>query len=139
MLDTIINSEVPAYPQHIDVKITENRAATDASIALFGELQQKARDSIVQKIVVNDNSFSLAYALFDDVVNGETIVRAKVMLNGRAHVIDVPYDESKFAEARRNHTVLQAVWEHFSKRLASGIFIGITKGKGRDQWGEAGV
>lgn len=52
-------------PYKESVEITENRAPTDASIALFAEMREKAFKSIVDTIVVNDNTFNFKACVFN--------------------------------------------------------------------------
>jgi len=62
--------------------IIEKKAPTDESIKLYEEIKEKAYDSILDTIVVNDNSLNLKAILYKDNFSYKQVCKYKVVLNG---------------------------------------------------------
>ena len=71
--------------EHVSVNKTvhEHRAPTDASIALFKEVEEKALKSVIDKIVINDNIFNFKIVKFKDFALDLIKVHYEFSLNGK--------------------------------------------------------
>lgn len=65
MFDTIVHKK-DSVPYAKNVTINEHRAPTDESIKIYSEMVEKSRKSIVDKIVINDNSFNIKAMVYEN-------------------------------------------------------------------------
>ena len=62
--------------------IIEKKAPTDESIKLYEKIKEKAYNSILDTIIVNDNSLNLKAILYKDPFSWKQVCKYKVLLNG---------------------------------------------------------
>lgn len=63
--------------------VKEIRAPTDDSIKLYEEIKQKAYNSILETIQINDNTFNVKAEVFKDMASHALICRYTFTLNGK--------------------------------------------------------
>ena len=61
--------------------VIEKRAPTDDSIRLFNEMKEKAYDSILDTIVIKNNTLNLSGVIYQDHKSYSTNCKYKVILN----------------------------------------------------------
>lgn len=70
------------YHEH-STTVTEKRAATDESVKLLNEFEEKAQKNIVGKVVLENNLFEGVGILFEDMVSDRYILRIRFIINGK--------------------------------------------------------
>ena len=100
-----------------NVKVTENRAPTDDSVRLLREMEQKALDSVTDRIKIEDNVFGEILVVRESFGLGYLVM---FTLNGEKYKVRV--DALKMAVISREELV-----RAFYETLAREIAIEITK------------
>ena len=117
MFDTYITKKSEeSIPQVKSISIFNKRAPTDESIKLYGEMKQKAYDSILDSLTINDNTFNLSVILQNDYESYEKICHYVYKLN------DVEYRGQFRVDMTMNKLRsedIQKIYEDASKQIAS--------------------
>jgi hypothetical protein len=101
----IINVHQPTRTEYVTRTVVEKRAPTDESVRLLAEMEQAARDRIVQSIRVNTNEVSCQILVFNEPHSTDFIARAVLDINGQRVTADVrlnPDDQSNFMKTLRD-------------------------------------
>lgn len=118
----IINNDNRTYvqaPSHVTV--TEDRAPTDESIRLMGEVHEKVLDNIIAKVKVNENLIKGEAFLINNymAIDSYTIV-CKMVINGREIIVkreilgkDIPYNKLPFLENSAKSIILWYLLQMF--------------------------
>lgn len=70
--------------------IHEHKAPTDESVRILNEMEEKARENIIRKFVIDDNILNGCIVEFkDDRYAHDRIVQFRFTLNGREHLHEV--------------------------------------------------
>lgn len=85
MFNTYINKKTEYVPYEKTVTVNEHKAPTDESVRLLNEFQEEAKQNLLAKLHVNDNTFNHTALLF---MNNPSILDevqwiAKFQLNGK--------------------------------------------------------
>ena len=67
------------------VEVNEHRAPTDASVRLLNEMQEKARENLVDSFSVCDNAFKGEILVFRDHFSNEFVVYFVFSINGNKY------------------------------------------------------
>lgn len=68
--------------------IKEQRAPTDESVRLLREMEQKARDSVLQSVRVKDCPVDAVVHVHEDLLNGRTLFKVIYQINGARREVD---------------------------------------------------
>jgi len=67
------------------VNVTEKRAPTDESVRLLREMEQAAKDRVVETTIVRDTDFECVIYKMADAMSGDTIYSIVYSLGGKKH------------------------------------------------------
>ena len=67
------------------INVKEHRAPTDDSIRLLNEMQERARESLVKRYVIDDNYIKGSIYYFEDLLTNDHIVEIRFALNGKEY------------------------------------------------------
>lgn len=73
-----------------DINVTVNRAPTDASVKLLTEMERTAVEKLVCSGHIGNTEVDAHWFLFNRVETMEVVIRVRVKLNGKDHVLDIP-------------------------------------------------
>jgi hypothetical protein len=101
MFDRYIHGDVSG-PSHVTQTVHEHRAPTDESVRLLREMEQKARDQVVQAIRLEDSPIDCIVHVQDNAMNAERDFCAYVRINGKRLEVrkSFPMDTSADVMAR---------------------------------------
>jgi hypothetical protein len=115
------------------VTVTENRAVTDKSVELLNEMEQKASENILARIVVEENYLKAkAIVFYQDAMENKLVFLISFTLNGKEYKLEEiasKYDwEHKHALNGRfgNDSIVRAVFKLISEAIAKELMIGAT-------------
>ena len=116
MFDTY---RVQAGPSHIDVthNVVEKRAPTDQSVALLKEMEQAARDKVIESLRLPGNTFHAQLHWQTDRLDDTTKFLVVFDLNGKR--IETRYDHTRPLEHPTD--VVQTLIEAVAKDIAREI------------------
>ena len=121
MFNTINNRRTEYVPFEKEVNVTINRAATDESVRLLNEFQEKARNNIIQTIIIDSNIAKCVCIYYqDNDVFYRLNYQLKFILNGKEHIVSDSIDRNDYQQLTRNcfpHEFHQHVFEFFIKNL----------------------
>lgn len=80
------NSYEDRYPQDTTVNVTEKRAPTDESVRLLKEMEEAARNKVIETIVVADTSFTCKISKEISMLNYQDVYTVVYSLGGRKKV-----------------------------------------------------
>ena len=105
--------------------VHEHRAPTDESIKILREMEEKSRQQIVEKFVVNNNVVNGSVTLFRDAMTDNHECRVRLVLNGDEHTetFVVPgavykagkYEAVEYLAKTMSQAVFQYVWQRLLK------------------------
>jgi hypothetical protein len=95
--------------------VIEKRAPTDESIRIYEEIKEKAYSSILDSIVMNDNTLNVKAIVYTDLHTASKICQYAVMLNGREIKGKVKADEFKHTDKM---ALLRDIVDQASKQIA---------------------
>jgi len=100
--------------------VIEHRAPTDASVKLYAEMLEAARDSIVCSIEPHSNSLGIRAVAFKDHQWCDIICRYTLSLNGIKLESEITIKEFSLhgSTEERKLQVIRAVYEHAAKHIA---------------------
>jgi len=104
------------------VTVAEKRAPTDESVRLLREMEQKAEESVVARLVLNgDNFFDVTVLVRQDFLS--PVWRAEVYyeLNGKRHMVSVDFEYGTVIVDNPNAEWLRAVNDAVAKDVAKHI------------------
>lgn len=96
--------------------VIEQRAPTDESIKLYEELKQKAYASILDTIVVNDNTVNIKAIVYEDLYSYTRVCRYAFSINGRPY--EGEYKRSCF-EKLDKVLVTREIVKHVAQSIAT--------------------
>lgn len=115
MFDKTINIQRGEKLVPYEKTVIEKKAPTDESIKLYGEMRDKAYQSVIDEIVVNDNSLNIKAVVFRNDFERSIVCRYMFTLNSKGITGEVKesgameYDKVK---------LMQSVLQDASKRIA---------------------
>lgn len=86
---------VDRYPQHTTVNVTEKRAPTDESVRLLKEMEEAARNKVLETIVVADTSFECKIHKMVDPINDHDVYTVVFSLGGQKRRTEARIDRYK--------------------------------------------
>ena len=105
-----------------EINVTEHKAPTDESIRLLNEFEEKARENIIKKIKVNDNSLNIvSVAYYEDQITRELRVHIKFSINGKEYLIKTIIDENKIFDVGSNlqKIIFETIAQDIMEKLIS--------------------
>lgn len=109
-------------PSHTsaNVRIDEHRAPTDESIKILADMQQQARDSLIDTYILEDNEINGSVFMFKNPMTHEYKMHVQFRLNGKKY---------KFEERFSNYdsSVFNAK-EQIYKHMTDAIYNELVKG-----------
>ena len=84
-----IQVEVNAPVEYITRDVHHHRAPTDESVRLLKEMEQAARDKIIDAIRLEGNGFNCVVHVMLDAMSDQRITRAVFMINGHREEVEV--------------------------------------------------
>lgn len=109
-------------PESVEVRVTEQRAPTDASLALLKQMQDEARASILSAVRLDHNNFKGVIHKRDDYPSDERVFAVMFELNGKRLTVEHrvslgEQDKTKIAVGLRDK-----VAEEIATQLLSEVF-----------------
>lgn len=83
------------YTQHTTVNVTEKRAPTDESVRLLKEMEEAARNKVLETIVVADTSFECKIHKVMDPINDQDVYGVVFSLGKQKRRTEVRVDRYK--------------------------------------------
>lgn len=83
------------YPQNTTVNVTEKRAPTDESVRLLKEMEEAARNKVLETIVVADTSFECKIHKVIDPINDQDVYGVVFSLGKQKRRTEVRVDRYK--------------------------------------------
>ena len=114
MFDKTFITESQA-PIHNTTTIHENKAPTDDSIKLYEEVKEKAYESIIRSVKIEDNGLNGSMTVFRDLLSYSTRAAYRFTLNKKEYKGDFECDESF---GLNTHDVLDKFIEKLSQSIA---------------------
>lgn len=110
-----------SYAVPYEKTVIEKKAPTDESIRLLNEFQEKARENLLQQILIDDNILRgviVAQMLpgFSTAQN-DTIYMVKFTLNGKEHNFEIRSNKYGLIKDA-NHEVVKELYKRFSEAIA---------------------
>ena len=96
--------------------VIEQRAPTDESIKLYEELKQKAYESILETICINDNTVNVKAIVYKDLYSYTRTCRYTFSINSRTY--EGEYKESCFEKLDKAR-VLREIVERAAQSIAT--------------------
>lgn len=81
------------YPQNTTVNVTEKRAPTDESVRLLKEMEEAARNKVLETIVVADTSFECKIHKMVDPINDQDVYNVVFSLGKQKRRTEVRVDK----------------------------------------------
>jgi hypothetical protein len=129
-------------PYDKTVTVTEKRAPTDESIKLYGEMVDKARESLIDVLEIKDNNFNGVVSVHRDMRELGTSCYYRVMLNGeeltgKVTVRDVVNLDSGYDNIQGFlREVYEKVAKEISVHIANAAFRSIARHGSDEEFGE---
>ena len=79
-------------------RVTEQRAPTDESVRLLKEMEEKAREKIIDSFTVNDTHFECKFFQEMDVVTQEMKYVVIYSMNGKKRTVNVRVEQGVIAD-----------------------------------------
>jgi type I restriction-modification system DNA methylase subunit len=114
-------------PYEKKVTINEHRAPTDESVKLLSEFKEKAKESLIREIIINDNNLEGCILLFNVLYNPykfEILIRFTI--NGKEFIFKDYIDEQEYFMMRdkNNYSNLDnSLIKFFFEKLSQTITI----------------
>lgn len=83
------------YPQNTTVNVTEKRAPTDESVRLLKEMEEAARNKVLETIIVADTSFECKIHKVIDPINDQDVYGVVFSLGKQKRRTEVRVDRYK--------------------------------------------
>lgn len=90
-----------------------HKAPTDEAIKFYEEIKQKAFDSIIDTIIINDNKFNCKAILYKDIHSFQYVIKFKYTINGKAFS-----DSIQVTNIDRNN-IIKKIYESISSCIAN--------------------
>lgn len=100
--------------------IIEKKAPTDDSIRLYDEIKEKAYNSILKTIRIEDNTISISAILFDDFLTFDKIWKYRFILNGKEYFGQERFSEMEFL--KNEEEILRRIIQKVSNQITIEIF-----------------
>lgn len=105
-----------------EVTVNEHRAPTDESVRLLNEMEQAAKNNLLNSIVIKDNTLNGVVFYFREdpmLVVGRFKYMAKFKLNGREFRFNGEYEPSNPLEFQSNgkHFICPDILEQLSQKI----------------------
>lgn len=116
-----------SYRGPSNVTITEKRAPTDESVRLLNEMEQAARNKVVETTIVKDTHFECKIHKSVDALSMQDVYGVIYSLNGRQQTTEVRVDRHEkldpyqLAEHIRNHVANDISNHLLQKAFMSGF------------------
>ena len=111
------------YSGSTTVNVTEKRAPTDESVRLLKEMEEAARNKVLETIVVADTSFQCKIHKVMDPLNGQDIYNVVFSLGGQKRRTEVRIDDYKMLTPQEVAvTIRDAVAVDISNHLLATAF-----------------
>lgn len=117
----------PARTEYVTREVHEHRAPTDESVRLLGEMEEAARQRIVDSIKLAGNVFNATMQVERFDYEGILRVRVVYKLNGHRRVVDFEADRDTNEKAMWN-TVVEALANDLAILIARDAFVGFKRG-----------
>lgn len=112
----------PARDTHQYTTVTEHRAPTDESVRLLKEMEQAARDKVLQSVQVEDSTIACVLHTMRDVLSDKLNVVAIVKVNGKKMEIRREFDMYDMTREKVAIGMHTAVAERIAAELLSKAF-----------------
>lgn len=111
-------------PASVSVRVTEQRAPTDASVRLLRDMEKAATERVLETMRLESNTVKAVVQRMENDFDGTTIFRIVYEINGQRRVMTRVVTEA--------HTTIQArakdVWTALANDIATFILTNFTKG-----------
>ena len=120
------SSRTEYVPYCKEVNINEHRAATDESVALLNEMQEKAQNNIIKVIKIDENTLkAIAIYYQDDMIQNRMIYHIRFILNGHEYYFKDHIDKFEWHKeisdkyfGTGNEVIFKAIHKAFSEVIA---------------------
>jgi len=99
-------------------EVNEHRAPTDESIKLYEEIKEKAYDSILNSISINNNTINLSAIVCKDPCDYKTFVRYKLRVNDAEMIGEVKLKQDFTFDKTE---IIKNIFEDLSKSLVENL------------------
>lgn len=100
--------------------VTTNNAPTDASIALYEEIKEKAYKSILHSIIIENNVFSVSTIVYEDYLSFSVKAQYKFILNGKEYSNEFELEDYKI-KAQGMDYVVDEIYKKVTHHIAVSI------------------
>jgi hypothetical protein len=102
------------------VEVTERKAPTDESIRLLREMEEKARNQVIERIEIKDNILEGTITSFQVDFDGEVFV-AYFKLNGKEFIVKKRFTYSELQTKGNKRKMVEFFLESISKAISEKI------------------
>jgi len=103
--------------------VIEKRAPTDDSIRLYEEIKEKAYNSILDTIEINDNILNLKAIIYSDCTSFNSICKYHLTLNSEVFTDKIVISEFELKMERDKGKILRKIVEDAAKELTKKILM----------------
>lgn len=112
-----------AVPYAKTVTITENKAPTDESIAIYGEMLDKARASLIEVITLKSSVVGeIAIAIYREMLDMNLTAHYRFVLNGETYTGKVVITNEWAQQPNFAELICMEVYNKFVEEVASKLF-----------------
>lgn len=124
MFNTFIETKKETVYVPYEKTVHEHRAPTDDSIKLYKEIKEKAYDSILDSISINDNTLNMKGIVYRDLYEFSIKCSYSANLNGRAFEGTVAVKDWNI---HNKYDLIVSILDQLSKSLAVELLKGIPR------------
>lgn len=108
--------------EYSNISVTEKRAPTDESVRLLKEMEQAARDKVLESIKLENNLVSAIVHKMYEPLSYRQLYAVLVKINGKDHRIDLEFDE---LDVDTYEKLAHAIYEGIAKQMTAHLMSGI--------------
>lgn len=116
MFDRIIHNPVQTEYVTKTVNVTENRAPTDESVRLLKELEEKALEKFIGRVIVNDNTVNFQLHTFRDHYNCDIKYCLGLKINGKE--ITKQFSINEWDLQKGKDYIVETIFKNLSEAIA---------------------
>lgn len=117
----VLNS--PTRTEYVTREIHEHRAPTDESVKLLREMEQKAKDQIIQAIHVGNSVFECVVHMNKSMMDGSTTILAVFSLNGKKMTAEFTAHEWRTNTVQMVEGLKLAIADKISREILTEVFM----------------
>jgi len=119
MFDRIVLAPARSCTEYVTREVHEHRAPTDASVKLLTEMEEKARDRVIEAVHVGDATFECVIHTMKHPMDDTTEMVAVFSLGGKK--MTVSHREQSWRTDK--HAMVQALRDKMAAEIATAVLL----------------